>query len=80
MRVVQNYQEEDGRPIELRSLIGDEALPRQASSDNWLTDADERDELLRNAAMVGLDLLRGDDSLPHESALSQVPKAERNVA
>jgi hypothetical protein len=46
----------------------------------------ERDYVLREAAMLGLDLLRGDESLPHESALPmkiqtpQGPKAERIVA
>ncbi|MBI2480995.1 MAG: hypothetical protein HYV60_20890, partial [Planctomycetia bacterium] len=77
------------KPIEVRSLIGDEELPRQVSSNTWLTDVVERDEVLREAAMLGLDLLRGDDSLPLESALanhasqtasSPGPKAERNVA
>lgn len=94
MRVVQNYQEADDKPIEVRSLIGDEELPRQVSSDTWLTDVFERDEVLREAAMLGLDLLRGDESLPHESAkanhssqtqfvqqqVSHGPKTERNVA
>jgi hypothetical protein len=89
MRVVQDYQEEDQKPIEVRSLIGDEELPGQVRSNTWLTDLVERDEVLRNAAMLGLDLLRGDESLPHESSLtshaaqtlsSHGPKAERNVA
>ena len=96
MQVVRDYQEEDEQPIEVQSLIGDEALPRQVGSDTWLTDVVERDDVLREAAMLGLDLLRGDDTLPHESALpakgqssqglpspppsSPVPNAERNVA
>ena len=62
MQVVRDYQEEDEKPIEVRSLIGDEELPRQVSSDTWLTDVFERDYVLREAAMLGLDLLRGDDS------------------
>lgn len=86
MRVVQNYQEEDEKPIEVRSLIGDEALPSQVGSDTWLTDIFERDYVLREAAMLGLDLLRGEGSLPQDSASSKGgnashgPKAERTVA
>lgn len=86
MQVVRDYQEEDEKSIELRSLIGDESLPRQVGSETWLTDVFERDGVLREAAMLGLDLLRGDDnSLPHESTLTkgqstQGPKSERNVA
>lgn len=70
MRVVRDFQEEDEKPIELRSVIGDQQLPRQVTSDSWLTDPFERDTLLREAAMRGLDLLSGDDSLPHESTFS----------
>lgn len=66
MQVVRNYQEEDEKPIEVRSLIGDETLPSQVGSETWLTDELERDYVLREAAMLGLDLLRGDESLPHE--------------
>jgi hypothetical protein len=70
MRVVSDYQEHDERPIELRSLIGEDQLPGRLQSDSWLTDPFERDEVLRQAAMLGLDMLRGDDRLPHEAALS----------
>ncbi len=78
MRVVRDYQDDDAKPIELRSLIGDARLPRQVSSDKWLTDTVERDEVLREAAMLGLDLLRGDDSSSRDPALaSQGPKPER---
>lgn len=70
MQVISGYQEEDEKPIELRSLIGDQQLPARARSDTWLTDPLERDAVLREATMHGLDLLRGDDRLPHETALS----------
>ena len=71
MRVVQNYQEDDDKPIELHSVIGDQRLPPQVASDTWLTDPLERDTLLREAAMQGLDLLNGDDALPHEANLAK---------
>ena len=70
MQVVNEYQAEDEKPIELHSVLGDQRLPRQVSSDTWLTDPIERDTLLREAAMLGLDLLSGEDGLPHESTLS----------
>jgi hypothetical protein len=70
MRVVSGYQEEDERPIELHSVIGDQRLPRQVLADNWLTDPFERDLVLREAALQGLDLLSGDDGLPHETLSS----------
>ncbi|MBP87892.1 MAG: hypothetical protein CMJ64_14410 [Planctomycetaceae bacterium] len=70
MRVVSGYQEHDERPIELRSLIGDHQLPARLQSETWLTDPFERDEVLRQAALLGLDLLRGDDRMPHETASS----------
>ena len=38
MRVVSGYQEHDERPIELRSLIGDDQLPARLQSETWLTD------------------------------------------
>ena len=70
MGVVRDYQEADDKPIELQSAIGDQRLPRSVGSDDWMTDPLERDALLRQAAMLGLDLLSGDDSLPHQHTLT----------
>jgi len=72
MSVVQSYQLEEDKPLDLRSLIGLQQLPRQVSSEAWLTDPLERDAVLREAALLGLDLLRGEDrrARAHGAALS----------
>lgn len=70
MQAISDYQENDDKPIDLRSLIGDQQLPVRLRNETWLTDPLARDTVLREAAMHGLDLLRGDDRLPHEATLS----------
>ena len=69
MRVIRDYQDDPRRMVRLEPFLPDRKTPRGVSS-SYLTTVDEedREELLNLAALRGLDLLRGDDLLPHDPA------------
>ncbi len=66
MRVVRDYYEEDEKPLRLEDLLVETCLPGGIAP-GALTDVglEDRDVLLHQAAVLGLDLLRDDDAVPH---------------
>jgi len=66
MRVVRDYYEEDEKPLRLDDLLVDTRLPGGIPA-SALTDVglEDRDILLHQAAVMGLDLLRDEDAVPH---------------
>jgi len=71
MRVVRDFQDDPQRPLSLDPLLIERRLPPGIPA-TVLTAVsfEQRDELLNHAALIGLDLLRGDDALPHGQARS----------
>ena len=69
MRVIRDYQDEPRRPLRLEPFLPDRRMVRGGTIARLTNVEDEeRDELLNHAALVGLDWLRGDDVLPHDTA------------
>ena len=66
MRVVRDYYEEDEKPLRLSDILVDTRLPGGIPA-SALTDVglEDRDILLHQAAVMGLDLLRDDDAVLH---------------
>jgi hypothetical protein len=66
MRVVREYDEDDEKPLRLEDLLVETGLPGGiAASDLTTVGLEDRDILLHQAAVLGLDLLRDDDEVPH---------------
>jgi len=65
MRVVRSYYEEDEKRLPLEDLLVETCLPGGIAA-SALTDVglEDRDILLHQAAVLGLDLLRDDDAVP----------------
>ncbi len=66
MRVVRDYYEEDEKPLRLDDLLVETRLPGGIPA-SALTEVglEDRDILLHQAAVMGLDLLRDDDGVLH---------------
>ena len=66
MRVVRDYYEEDELPLRLEDLLVDTRLPGGIPA-SALTEValEDRDTLLHQAAVMGLDLLRDDETVLH---------------
>ncbi len=66
MRVVRDYYDEDERPLRLSDVLEDTRLPGGIPA-SALTEVglEDRDILLHQAAVMGLDLLRDDDAVLH---------------
>ena len=62
LRVVERYQDQPDKGLDLEPFILDRNVPNELATAMNLKDGTSRNEVLRAAAILGADLLRGDES------------------